>query len=398
MKHNLENMTDADENNPFTITEIDVVSKNKIDKKLLNDSKLFDNISDKDFELINITPESLIIIRKIKKEDDLLKARESLPADLFEYLSYLTVGFSIEEVAQMVTQNIIEDCLNRWESQDDKTKKFSEQFREWIAQIPDDTKPIIYKLLESFEYYTHSIVNNRLIEMHLKLITENVISDEDTIYTYIKSNDGISNSSNDYWCEYKLLNKVNNNLCYENIKTITIEQWKFINNIVFIDDCSGSGSSFKKYIKPQIDILRNKNIYFISIHNMKQAIENIMCFANENKINIKLINAVIQGKAFLHKCFGENGEDAKSKIINTSKLLKIPKCDILGFKESESLMAFYNNTPNNTLGIFRCDTEEYKSIFPRRSDIKPKWQIMKKQKEARKMQNYNSIIRSNYNG
>jgi hypothetical protein len=84
--------------------------------------------------------------------------------------------------------------------------------------------------------------------------------------------------------------------------------------------------------------------------------------------------------------------------METSKLLNIPEKEIFGFEMSESLMAFYNNTPNNTLGIFRYDTEKYKSIFPRKNDKRPLWQRMKEEKEIRKKQNYNAVVRSSADG
>jgi hypothetical protein len=82
------------------------------------------------------------------------------------------------------------------------------------------------------------------------------------------------------------------------------------------------------------------------------------------------------------------GTENKRNFSLECDSMGIPPNEILGFKESESLMAFHNNTPNNTLGIFRFDTKNFKSIFPRNNDLKPNWYKMKCERERRKKQNY----------
>ena len=64
----------------------------------------------------------------------------------------------------------------------------------------------------------------------------------------------------------------------------------------------------------------------------------------------------------------------------------------LGKDESEGLVAFYNNTPNNTIGVFWQDTGNNKAIFPRDYGALPVWEMtpkeMKKRKKERKINNY----------
>lgn len=98
--------------NPLTnVVEIyDVISKEEVAEKIPNYSnelKLFDCISDKEFEQINMPLDTLFIIRAIQKEEDLGKVKGFLPVDAFENLSYLAAGFSFDEVVQMHTENTI---------------------------------------------------------------------------------------------------------------------------------------------------------------------------------------------------------------------------------------------------------------------------------------------------
>jgi len=89
----------------------DVITKEEVAEMLPNitiEGNLFDFISDIEFEQINISSKFLFIIRAIHKEEDLVKAKQFLPAVAFEYLSYLAAGFSFNEVAEMVTQNVVD--------------------------------------------------------------------------------------------------------------------------------------------------------------------------------------------------------------------------------------------------------------------------------------------------
>ena len=113
-------------------------------------------------------------------------------------------------------QEIISRLVQRWESSnelDNKLTEFSQKFAEWFKQIPEEAKPTVLRLLDNFHYYSHREANRWLVTLHNKLIAEHNVLDEDSIYLFIKSKDGISNSSNDYWTEYKLCNSnVNRNI------------------------------------------------------------------------------------------------------------------------------------------------------------------------------------------
>lgn len=98
--------------NPLTnVVEIyDVISKEEVADEISvtsDETKLFDSISDIEFEQINIPAEFLFVIRAIHKEEDLEKAKRFLPADAFESLSYLAAGFSFAEVVQIVAESTI---------------------------------------------------------------------------------------------------------------------------------------------------------------------------------------------------------------------------------------------------------------------------------------------------
>lgn len=287
-------------------------------------------------------------------------------------------------------EQIIKSCLLRWQQEDDRTKFFSNVFNSWVSSIPETAIAMIFHLLSCFCYYPHKVVNQYLVELHNKLISNGEINDDNTVYTSIKSNTGIGNSSNDYLVEYKLLNNINKYTWFDDIRKIKPKQQAYILNVILIDDCSGSGSTLIKYLGNNLDFFRGKNIYFITIHIMKEALVNISRYAQEQNLNIYVIFAIDQDKAF-NNTFFHNNQSLKEHFIAISKSLEIHDNYILGYDKSEGLFAFYNNTPNNTLGIFWQDTSRIRSIFPRKNDKKPIWMTLMEQKDNRKKQNYRSV-------
>lgn len=294
----------------------------------------------------------------------------------------------------MNTELIKSECIRKWENGfgvDKRIAYFSDTFEAWFEQIPDSDKQTVLILIENLKYYSHKAVNQWLQKLHGELQVCNNVTDENTIYAFIKSPDGKSNSSNDYWTEYKSINDINKELCYENIDAILDEQWEYIDNIVFIDDFSGSGDSFITELEKTPQRYKHKNVFFIAISIMEFGKKRIEEFAHNNDINITLFVAERQKKAFESSLF-DNDNEAKKNICAMSENFKIPKYAQCGYKDSQSLIVFYNNTPNNTLGFIRYDTDKYKSIFPRQNDPKPKWQNIKKAKELRNRANYNNKV------
>ena len=293
----------------------------------------------------------------------------------------------------MDLQDIKEICKNKWTAGfeiDARTKDALDNFDIWISKIPDEYKELSLILIQNLEYYPQKLTIKLLIELHSKLKELPTISDDNTIYAYIKSKDGKTNSSDEYWTMYKLFNNINREICYENIEAIDDWQWDYVENIVFIDDFSGTGQSFINELQEREERYYGKSIYFITICIMEDAIKKIKDYSQEKNINIFLIHYYMQKKTFTRDLFKDN-TDAKNLLIMLTEYLKIPKRESpLGFNESESLVAFHNNTPNNTLPVIRYDTKEYTSLFPRRHDRKPSWQRMRSEKKLRKNANYNN--------
>lgn len=296
-----------------------------------------------------------------------------------------------------IEEDFKKKCLAQWtdDGLDERLSFFDNKYDEWKEQIPEEYIEVILTLLKHLKYYTKKTANRILVDLHEQLETNSNYTINNTVFAYIKSKDGISNSSNDYWTEYKHINKLNKYICYEDLSAIKAYEWDDIENIVFIDDFSGSGKSIITELTKYKDQFKGKNVYIIIVCAMEMAVNNLKEFGEKHGINIGLIYSQTFKKAFEQDYFSDNSE-AKDKYISFAKSKKIGWK--LGFEDTEALVSFYNNTPNNTLGFILYKSDRYFPLFPRVDDPKPIWQTrsvesLKRRSKERKNANYNNTCR-----
>jgi hypothetical protein len=287
----------------------------------------------------------------------------------------------------MSASRIVNECIKTWDvnKEDKRIAFFCNTFDDWISQISEKSQISVIQLLQNFNYYSHSLINKQLKLAHLQLIDKLNSSFEYTIFTHMPRTDGLQNSSIFYLVEYNLMNSVDRNLnVMIDINCITLSEWQNIKNIVIIDDILGSGKTLIDFLLKYKEVFSGKKVFFITIHAQVEAKYKVIEFCKESNISIDILYYKEQQKAFDL----DFSEEQKQIIINESNTLNIPKNSILGFKGSEALVAFYDNTPNNTLGIFCINTCLNKAIFPRTVHSRPSWKDMKKARNRRKEENY----------
>ena len=245
-------------------------------------------------------------------------------------------------------------------------------------------KKQVAKLIKEFHYYTSKRINNILAILHNEAVQKFGISTKDTVISVVRKKDGKLGSSSEYWLRYKYACGMSS-IFYDSLDDIQDIDWKNISKVVFVDDCSGTGETFIKFLKRQKKDLRDKQILLITIEMMKTAQITIEQYAKENMLNIQMITHSRKEKAL--SAFSELEVNS---FVELSDSKDIPKNYIKGFNTSEALMAFYNNTPNNTLGIFWCPTEHNTPIFRRQFPEEAGWKRCKEEKDNRRKQQYNS--------
>ena len=280
--------------------------------------------------------------------------------------------------------DIIEECLKRWKPDEQVADKLRETYLCWCSQMSHEILEIINKLLANFDYYSHAAVNDYLKKSHQRLMEDYDLELEYTAFVILPNQRGTLNSSVSYILEYQHINGISKYNIVLDFRDI-IPYLEKIKTIICIDDFCGSGKTFLDFIKKYLEYLTGKNIYYVVIHTMQDAKNEIYSFSKENDVDINIISTNISDKAF---SINYDLGNRKETFIRESGKIGIKSQYVLGFNGSEALVSFYNDTPNNTLGVFWKETSMNTPLFPRKNDKRPAWQIMNKNKVTRSASNY----------
>ena len=279
---------------------------------------------------------------------------------------------------------IFEDFKARWRIEDASIDIF-QKYPEWLNKMPEELAEIVNSLMAGFDYYTHRNVNERLVLLHQKLQSIQEIDFDNTIYCALPNKEGRINSGYEYLIEYKMINNLSRYVVYPDLKSISSEEMSHIQNIVFVDDFCGTGKTLVDYVNIVEDLIQGKDIYYLVVHTMKNALKRLTQYQSTKSFRIHVIYQICTGKAF------ERGFEPSNKRQDYKRLAVeygLPSKNVLGFYNTEALVSFYNDTPNNTLEIFWKDTKENEALFPRKNDEKPSWKDLNKKKKIRNNSNY----------
>lgn len=258
-------------------------------------------------------------------------------------------------------------CKKRWGIEQDQDVNF-QRYPEWLKAMPEELAVMVNSLMEGFDYYSHMTINKKLKALHEELQKLHSIEFDNTIYCMLPNQEGRINSGYEYLIEYKLINQISKHVVIPNLKEISEQDLSNIKNIVFIDDFCGTGKTFKDYIESVGKIVQGKHIYYLVIHIMDKAISCIEKYGLDRNLDIHVLYQMRTPKAFERE-FQLAKKRAEFRRLSIE--YGLPQKNVLGFNNTEALVAFYNNTPNNTLEIFWRNTENNNALFPRVDDERP---------------------------
>lgn len=277
-------------------------------------------------------------------------------------------------------------CLERWQEQDDRTRYFEEKLPNSMDHMSSEMQGLFLEFLSRFNYYSHGITNSYLKELHASIMAIEGLDLDNSIFSVLKSQKKNLNSSYEYLIEYKLMNDLSKYFCIPELTDLEEEAWENISNIVLIDDFCGSGNTFTDFVDEYKEIIHGKRIIYAVIHCMEKAWDAIREYADKENLDIQVIS-IKQEKA----AFEQNKDICDKREVFSQESVKLglkKDTDVYGYELTEALVAFYNDTPNNTLGVFWKDTEHNIAVFPRMINRKPGWMKMAERKQRQKQQNY----------
>lgn len=266
----------------------------------------------------------------------------------------------------------------------------------WINQFEEDERDVILELLKHFQYYTNRKLNNCVRELYSQLCElQNFNLDNATVFipTYKEYGVGFTDLFfNMFWFINVLYD-----YSEKNIYSLLAEDKSF-ESIVIVDDYSGTGGTVKKTIRKCLEENSNcnKTHFFVLASEMSNtAKRRIKRFADENNISVEIIALKISDKAFkANYLFDENGsKEIGGRYYDISVRYNVKEDMILGYEKSQALITFEYNTPNNTLGLFWHENEEFISIFKRHKKKSTTLSSMQKDVSKRKKQREVNVLR-----
>lgn len=286
-------------------------------------------------------------------------------------------AFNLKEDKIYITDSEIITLCNSWE-----TYRGSEvtttNIRAWLDQFDNNTeKKRAFKLLQNLNFYGEVKTREKLSIIH-NLVTKEIIhyhkKGERVRKDILVSCFGADSKSGP---SYLRMYVSENNLTTHSVKKIheiskSIQQDDTIKAIVFIDDIIATGNTMIENITQLNescgDILREKNILIIIgvISGLTKAIENVENLILKVNLNIKLKVCDIiseEDKVFSDSNdFFESPQERENTLTLARKYgSKLQSRHPLGYNNSQLLVVFKDNCPNNTLPILWA------------SSNKPKW-------------------------
>lgn len=233
---------------------------------------------------------------------------------------------------------------------DQKLHQFRLRFEKWYEQFEKDPcmEKIITNFLSRFQYYSKSITEEAMVSLYQQLKDRNSLM-ELSIFSPVMNEPVGTNAVTDFWNLFCSINKIPGKI---RIADITGHEKKLDSEkfcVVLIDGFSGDGQKCMDYISAHKDFLTGKAVYYLSIHSMTEGKNRIEKAAKEAGINLIQLSFRESKRAFQeYRVKPEEREHFKEACKTTG----IQEKYILGKGNVEALCAFYNGTPQETVGIF----------------------------------------------
>ncbi|GAA0435403.1 hypothetical protein GCM10008983_09980 [Lentibacillus halophilus] len=259
---------------------------------------------------------------------------------------------------------------DKWGS-DNKTENLHNRLKSFILQIDDadnDIREILLTLTEEFSYFSKANVNELLIHFNDQINNELQLKVDKTVFSKIEgvgASKSKMDSSNTMLEEFKICNEISGDFTHS-LSALTKSALNRIDNIVIFDDIIGSGNTLIKFLTSHAEkiVTTGVKIYVFCLVILESALEQVNCFLERENINAEIKYYTIQPKAFKENyIFGGEANTKQQRFKDYKRFKKMH--NILGYENSQALVAFYRNTPNNTLSAFWWLSDNWKGLFPR---------------------------------
>ena len=258
-----------------------------------------------------------------------------------------------------------EDITARWGGMDLRYQ-FSSRIDTWLSAFHEEERPLLLNLLGHFFYYSEKKIQEKALDLYKQFRIE-CEEAESVVYIPPIKQYGVGYSSlffDNFWLINNLYDSAERNiigLLKENI---------IPDKIAIIDDYSGTGNTIATTLAEMIcanETVKTAKIYIVVQHITKRSLEFLQSLAASLSLNLHIVYLDYSEETFKPKYLFEMVEAEKQRLLYEAicHRLDVEDKNILGYEQVQSLVAFYYNTPNNTLGLFWKDLDGFTALFSR---------------------------------
>lgn len=237
---------------------------------------------------------------------------------------------------------------------DDRTcEEYEEKIDNWLVQFPVSDQDFMLDLVKRFRMFQGHYYTLQIKKLFLKFCETYLNWNTDansTLFFPIKKDHNEVNNSDVFFLDFWRCNNIRE-YCKNNLQSLEV----LPNFVVFVDDFSGTGRTFLTALSNEIESrheLKNTKIIVLFMAVTSIALAAINQFAIEEEISLDVVFANKYEKAFSPnycKTFLE-AEQEKNRYLIACQRFQLKY--LLGFDDTQALIGFGYNTPNNTLGVF----------------------------------------------
>jgi len=281
---------------------------------------------------------------------------------------------------------LIQSFIDKHGTEERYINGLKEKFISWLANADDneEIKNILIELFASFYFYTKIEIKNIL---HKQL--NNALDKVDLYSTSIlpvTKKDGGASSFDIIGLLREIVREHEINIYKDTILMDISYMTNDTDTVILFDDISGTGGTITKFLKSRSNELKGKKVILNLICVTPSARKKIDEYLIETDLNIELVVEHEYDKIFSNH---DNLDETHQEILYKfeEQIWGKKNNNILGYKDSQILIGFSHNIPNNTISSFwyhpalQGKRRNWNALFKR--DTLPS-----KTKGARKMKNF----------
>jgi len=245
--------------------------------------------------------------------------------------------------------------------------KTQEEIESWLLMFEDDERDVAIKLLSNTKYYSQTDINRLYGILHRKFIR--AVGQQSLKHIWFFGIGGAAKSGQMTLYYYKAVNGLSESH-FQDLRVLSASATKGIQTLAFVDDFIGTGNQvitfWDEELRDQHGIEKAK-LYCLVLLAFQSAIEHIQARTPFTVICAELLDE--RDRVFSPQCTIFSDEEERRRAERICRRYGEVLCPEfpLGYDDSQALVAFEYQTPNNSLPILWSDKKGWIPIFRRKS-------------------------------